>query len=116
MQLYAKVAKSKSIESTSDEVRKLAEQLEKKHPDLIVSRMAKALRPGKVLIDWSQNNPAKTTVAVYSLRARPRPWVSTPITWEEVNACSKPQDLVFEAEDVLERVEQTGDLFAPLLG
>jgi bifunctional non-homologous end joining protein LigD len=114
MQLYAKAGKG-SAESTSDEVRKLAELLEKRHPDLIVSRMAKALRPAKVLIDWSQNNPAKTTVAVYSLRARPHPWVSTPVSWDEVNACSSPQDLVFEADDVLERVGQKGDLFGPLL-
>ncbi len=115
MQLYAKAGSKRTSESTSDEVRTLAEQLEKRHPDLVVSKMAKALRPGKVLIDWSQNNPAKTTVSVYSLRARPRPWVSTPVTWDEVAACTSAEQLVFESDDVLARVEEHGDLFAPLL-
>lgn len=115
MQLYAKASGRRGAESTSDEVRKLAEQLEKRHPDLVVSRMAKVLRPGKVLIDWSQNNPAKTTVSVYSLRARPKPWVSTPVGWDEVNACTEAQQLVFEADDVLARVEKSGDLFADVL-
>ena len=115
MQLYARAGGKGGDESTSDEVRKLAEQLEKRHPDLVVSRMAKALRPGKVLIDWSQNNTAKTTVCVYSLRARPKPWVSTPISWEEVNACTEAGQLVFEAADVLDRVAEMGDLFAPVL-
>ena len=77
--------------------------------------MTKALRPGKVLVDWSQNNAAKTTVSVYSLRARPQPTVSTPVTWDEVEACRKPDDLVFTSDDVLARVEADGDLFAPLL-
>jgi bifunctional non-homologous end joining protein LigD len=116
MQLYSAVGKpTKAKETTSEEVKALAERLEKAHPDLIVSRMAKNLRPGKVLIDWSQNNPAKTTVAVYSLRARPHPTVSTPISWEEVSACTSPEQLVFQAEDVIARVQAQGDLFAPLL-
>jgi bifunctional non-homologous end joining protein LigD len=115
MQLYSAVGSGKSVETTSDEVKALAERLEKAHPDLIVSRMAKNLRPGKVLIDWSQNNPAKTTVAVYSLRARRHPTVSTPISWDEVNACSSAEQLVFEADDVITRVAGHGDLFAPLL-
>ncbi len=114
LQLYAKAGKQEGT-STSDEVRALAEQLEREHPDLIVSRMAKALRPGKVLIDWSQNNPAKTTVTPYSLRARPQPWVSTPVAWDEVAACRSPADLVFDAHDVLARVDERGDLFAPVL-
>ena len=84
-------------------------------PDLVVSRMAKDLRRGKVFVDWSQNNAAKTTVAPYSLRARPEPWVSTPLTWDEVEACRTPEDLRFRAEQVLERVDELGDLFAPLL-
>ena len=78
--------------------------------------MTKTLRPGKVFIDWSQNNPAKTTISVYSLRARPRPTVSTPITWDEVAGCTQAEDLVFEAPDVLERTAASGDLFAPVLG
>jgi bifunctional non-homologous end joining protein LigD len=116
MQLYAKAGKGRSSGSTSDEIRGLAEQLEKKHPDLVVSRMTKTLRPGKVFIDWSQNNPAKTTISVYSLRARPRPTVSTPISWDEVAGCTKAEQLVFEASDVLERTAADGDLFAPVLG
>jgi bifunctional non-homologous end joining protein LigD len=116
MQLYAKAGGRRSADSTSDEIRKLAEQLERAHPDLVVSRMTKTLRPGKVFIDWSQNNPAKTTVTVYSLRARPRPTVSTPISWDEVAACTQAEQLVFEAADVLERTSASGDLFAPVLG
>ena len=77
--------------------------------------MAKNLRPHKVFIDWSQNNQYKTTVAPYSLRARERPTVSTPITWAEVEGCERPDDLVFTADDVLDRVDEHGDLFAPLL-
>jgi len=76
--------------------------------------MTKALRPGKILVDWSQNSAAKTTVAVYSLRARPHPTVSTPISWDEVRSCSDPADLVFTSDDVMERVAEYGDLFAPL--
>jgi bifunctional non-homologous end joining protein LigD len=114
LQLYARADSPKSRTSTSDEVRALAETLEQRHPDLIVSRMTKTLRPHKVLIDWSQNNPAKTTVTAYSLRARPHPWVSTPVTWDEVEGCTDPADLVFTAPDVLGRVEEFGDLFADL--
>ncbi len=114
LQLYAKATRVKKGESTSDEVRALAESLEKQHPDLVVSRMTKALRPHKVLIDWSQNSPAKTTVTAYSLRARPHPWVSTPVTWDEVQGCRSAEDLVFTAPDVLTRVEQHGDLFGDL--
>jgi bifunctional non-homologous end joining protein LigD len=77
--------------------------------------MTKALRDGKVLVDWSQNSAAKTTVSVYSLRARATPTVSTPVSWDEVAACAAPQDLVFTSDDVLARVEEQGDLFAPLL-
>jgi bifunctional non-homologous end joining protein LigD len=77
--------------------------------------MTKALRPGKVLIDWSQNNAAKTTVAPYSLRARPQPTVSTPVSWDEVEACRRAADLVFTANQVVERVEADGDLFAAAL-
>ena len=113
LQLYAR-AGGKNGGSTSDEVRALAEALEQKHPDLVVSRMTKTLRPHKVLIDWSQNSPAKTTITAYSLRARPHPWVSTPVTWDEVAGCRAPDDLVFTAADVLARVEEFGDLFAEL--
>ena len=89
----------------------LARHLEAQHPKLIVSQQKKELRSGKVLIDWSQNDEHKTTVGVYSLRARERPTVSTPVAWEELE---DPSALVFESADVLERVERLGDLFAPV--
>jgi bifunctional non-homologous end joining protein LigD len=90
----------------------LARHLERQHPKLIVSQQRKDLRKGKVLIDWSQNDENKTTVSVYSLRARERPTVSTPLRWEELD---DPDALVFEASDVLERVEEHGDLYAPVV-
>jgi len=77
--------------------------------------MTKSARAGKVFIDWSQNNESKTTVAPYSLRARDLPTVSTPVTWDEVLACREVSDLTFTAPDVLARVEEHGDLFAPLV-
>jgi bifunctional non-homologous end joining protein LigD len=89
----------------------LARHLEAQHPKLIVSSQRKELRRGKVLIDWSQNDENKTTVGVYSLRARERPTVSTPLRWDELD---DPAALVFEAGDVLERAAQHGDLFAPV--
>jgi bifunctional non-homologous end joining protein LigD len=92
----------------------LARHLEAEHPKLIVSTQKKELRKGKVLIDWSQNDEHKTTVSVYSLRARERPTVSTPLAWDEVEAADADA-LVFEAGDVLERVEERGDLFAPVV-
>jgi bifunctional non-homologous end joining protein LigD len=90
----------------------LARHLEGQHPQLIVSQQRKELRRGKVLIDWSQNDEHKTTVCVYSLRARERPTVSTPVEWSELE---DPEALVFEAGDVLERVAEHGDLFAPVV-
>ncbi len=90
----------------------LARHLEGAHPKLIVSQQRKELRRGKVLIDWSQNDEHKTTVCVYSLRARERPTVSTPLEWSELD---DPAALVFEAADVLDRVERHGDLFAPVV-
>jgi bifunctional non-homologous end joining protein LigD len=115
LQLYARADGFGSAQETSAYAKRLAQQLEKAHPELVVHRMTKTLRPGKVLVDWSQNNAAKTTVCVYSLRARPRPTVSTPVTWDEVDGCRRPADLVFTSDDVLARVEEHGDLFAPLL-
>lgn len=114
LQLYAAVTGMTSPE-TSDLAKGLAERLEQEQPKLVVSKMTKALRPGKVLIDWSQNNAAKTTVAPYSLRARSQPTVSTPVTWDEVEACKLPTDLVFTADVVVERVDAMGDLFAGAL-
>jgi bifunctional non-homologous end joining protein LigD len=96
----------------------VAELLEREEPGLVVARQTKALRRGKVLVDWSQNDEHKTTVNVYSLRARERPTVSTPVTWDEVAACAAsgdPQELVFDAGAVRARVAEHGDLFAPVV-
>ncbi len=114
LQMYVPIAEAPT-ERTSGHAKELAQRLERQHPDLVVHRMAKHLRPGKVLVDWSQNNAAKTTVAPYSLRARPLPTVSTPVSWDEVEACRNPDDLRFLPKDVLARVEEDGDLMAPLL-
>ena len=114
LQLYAPISGLTS-EQASERARTYAERLERDQPRRAVSRMTKALRTGKVLIDWSQNNGSKTTVASYSLRARQFPTVSTPVSWDEVQACRQPQDLFFTADVVLDRVAQHGDLFAPLL-
>jgi bifunctional non-homologous end joining protein LigD len=117
LQLYLPVDKRSTWDRVRRDAREMAGQLEQDHPDLVVSNMRKELRRNKVLIDWSQNHPAKTTVAVYSLRARPEPTVSTPVNWEEVGRCADEADaglLSFTAADVLERVERLGDLFAPL--
>jgi bifunctional non-homologous end joining protein LigD len=107
-----------TYDATKGFAKAVAELLEQAEPGLVVSRQTKALRPGKVLVDWSQNDEHKTTVCVYSLRARERPTVSTPVTWDEVEACARagdPELLVFEARTVLERVERDGDLFADAL-
>jgi bifunctional non-homologous end joining protein LigD len=114
LQLYATVS-GLTAEQASDLALGFAQRLERELPRLVVSRMTKSARTGKVLIDWSQNNGSKTTVAPYSLRARDLPTVSTPVTWEEVAACREVADLTFTAPDVLARVEAHGDLFAPLV-
>jgi bifunctional non-homologous end joining protein LigD len=107
-----------TYERTKPFAKAVAELLEGAEPDIVVSRMTKARRTGKVLIDWSQNDAKKTTVCVYSLRARERPTVSTPVEWDEVRAArdsGDPAGLAFEAPDVLARVAERGDLFAPVL-
>jgi bifunctional non-homologous end joining protein LigD len=113
LQLYARIS-GLTAEEASATAKGFAERLERELP-VVVSRMTKSLRPGKVLIDWSQNNGSKTTIAPYSLRAREHPTVSTPVTWDEVTDCRAPGDMFFTAPDVLNRVEACGDLFAPLL-
>ena len=113
MQLYVPVAAA-DARLTSSYARGLAERLASAHPDQVVFRMTKALRRGKVFVDWSQNNAAKTTVAAYSLRAAPFPTVSAPVTWDEVADCESPDDLRFLAGDVLDRFNTLGDLLAPL--
>jgi bifunctional non-homologous end joining protein LigD len=117
LQLYVPLTGRPNWAGLRDEAHGLALQLEREHPDLIVSNMRKTLRRGKILIDWSQNHPAKTTVAAYSLRARPEPTASTPVTWDEVRQCKERADaglLKFDAEQVLERVDRMGDLFAAI--
>jgi bifunctional non-homologous end joining protein LigD len=114
LQLYVPLNTEHTHDHCSSFAQAVAQVLEKHHGDSVTSTMAKAARPGKVFIDWSQNSRHKTTVAVYSLRARPRPTVSTPVTWEEVEAAATGDlALTFEAADVLERIEAHGDLFAP---
>jgi bifunctional non-homologous end joining protein LigD len=99
------------IGGTTFFAKRVAEGLETTHANLVVSRMTKDLRPGKVLIDWSQNVPGKTTVAVYSLRAKTDPTVSTPVTWDEIDQAADGSPLRFTATDVLERVATLGDIF-----
>ncbi|GAB3480331.1 non-homologous end-joining DNA ligase [Amycolatopsis cihanbeyliensis] len=115
MQVYCAV-RTRQPERTSEYARAVAEALAGESPDEVVARMARAARPGKVFIDWSQNNPAKTTVAPYSLRGREQPTVSTPVTWDEVRGCTSVAELTFTAEDVPSRVERLGDLFGGLAG
>jgi bifunctional non-homologous end joining protein LigD len=114
MQLYVPV-RGATWQEIHAYAKELAQRLAEERPDLVVWQMKKDLRDGKILIDWSQNNAAKTTIAPYSLRARPQPTVSTPITWDEVGACTAPGDLVYTAEQTLQRVAKDGDLFADLL-
>ncbi len=115
LQLYVPLDGKATWEDIHGYARALARRLESDHPDRVVWNMKKELRTGKVLVDWSQNNAAKTTVAVYSLRARAAPTVSTPVTWDEVEGCRTPEDLRFVSDDVLARVDAQGDLFAPCL-
>jgi bifunctional non-homologous end joining protein LigD len=119
MQVYVPLNQKKmSYDLTKPFAKAIAQLLEKQTPDLVVSKMKKVERPGKIFVDWSQNHRSKTTIAVYSLRAREHPTASTPVTWEEVETAADSGDgkpLVFEAGAVLERIEQHGDLFAPVL-
>ncbi len=118
LQIYVPLNTPTTYEVTKTFALALAKLLEQEHRDLVVSEMKKELRTGKVFVDWSQNDEHKTTVSVYSLRAREHPTVSTPVTWDEVEAALKKRDasrLVFEAPDVLERFEKMGDLHAPVL-
>lgn len=112
LQLYVPLNRPHTHEHASSFARAVAQLLEKQRPKEVVSEMAKELRKGKVFIDWSQNSRHKTTICAYSLRARPRPTVSTPVTWDEVAAAAEGEPLSFEAGEVLERIEEQGDLFA----
>lgn len=115
LQLYVPLNTPHTHEHCSSFALAVAQVLEKHHPDRVTSVMKKTVRGGKVFIDWSQNSRHKTTVAVYSLRARPRPTVSTPVTWAEVESAAAGGPLSFEAPAVLARIEELGDLFAPTL-
>jgi bifunctional non-homologous end joining protein LigD len=118
LQIYVPLNVAVTYDDTKPFAHELARTLERQHPELVVSDMKKALRTGKVLVDWSQNDDHKTTVCVYSLRAKERPTVSTPVSWQEVETCLKngdPNLLVFEAAQVLDRVKRDGDLFEPVL-
>ena len=118
LQIYLPLNTPSSYEETKPFAHALARLLESTHPDLVVSEMKKTSRTGKVFVDWNQNSESRTTVCIYSLRAKQRPTVSTPVSWDEVEQCSAKGDaglLVFESHQVLDRVQRLGDLFAPVL-
>jgi bifunctional non-homologous end joining protein LigD len=118
LQVYVPLNVPVSYHQTKPLAKRIAELLEQRMPELVVSRMTKRLRPGRVLVDWSQNDAHKTTVTVYSVRARERPTVSTPVTWDEVRRCREERDerlLSFEVAEVIVRTGRQGDLFAELL-
>lgn len=117
LQVYVPLNTAVTYDQTKALAHDLAEYLEREHPKLVVSKMSKALRKGKVFVDWSQNDEHKTTICVYSLRAKEEPTASTPVTWEEVEECArrkKARLLVFRCEETLRRAEKMGDLFAPV--
>jgi len=117
MQLYARLPGDQDADEIRDVARQVAQALTKEQPEQVVWKMTKALRPGKVLLDWSQNTAAKTTISPYSLRGREQPWVAAPRTWEEVEAGAERPDALrqLDFEAVLKRVERDGDIFADLL-
>jgi len=118
LQVFVPLNTATTYDKTKEFAHAIALRIEREHPERVVSRMQKALRKGKVLIDWSQNDDHKTTICVYSLRARAQPTVSTPVTWEEVQTCWKKKvadRLRFVSDEALRRVEKHGDLFAPVL-
>jgi bifunctional non-homologous end joining protein LigD len=118
LQVYVPLNSDTPYERTKPFAHAVAQALERAEPKLVVSRMAKKLRKAKVFVDWSQNDQHKTTVAVYSLRAKERPTASTPLEWGEVTAALEREDpdaLSFDAGEVVDRVAKRGDLFAPVL-
>jgi bifunctional non-homologous end joining protein LigD len=117
LQVYVPLNTPVTFDQTKELAHEIARHLERKHPKLVLSEMSRALRKGKVFVDWSQNDEHKTTINVYSLRAKEQPTVSTPVTWKEVEACLKkgnPQLLTFTSDHVLRRVDKFGDLFEPI--
>jgi len=117
LQLYLPLNTKVTYEDTRPWAKTVASRLEAETPDDIVIKPSKEARRGRVFIDWSQNHPAKTTVCVYSLRAKEHPTVSTPVTWDEIDSAldaGDPERLVFTHDEVLGRVEARGDLFEPV--
>ncbi len=117
LQVYVPLNTPVTYDDTKGLSRSLAQHLESEHPDLVTSNMSKAVRKGKVFVDWSQNDEHKTTICVYSLRAKEEPTVSTPVTWNEVENCLKKKNaelLKFRFDQVLARMEKLGDLFEPV--
>lgn len=118
LQVYVPLNTGVTYDDTKPLAHALARLLEREHPELVVSDMKKSVRASKVFVDWSQNDEHKTTICVYSLRAKNHPTVSTPVTWEEVQRCLKKEDptmLRFESDETLKRVKKSGDLFEPVL-
>ncbi len=118
LQVYVPLNTPTTFDKTKLFAHALAQLLEQEHPEQVVSDMKKQVRTGKVFVDWSQNDEHKTTIAVYSLRAREHPTVSTPVTWEEAERALKKKDaglLVFESSQAISRYQKNGDLFAPVL-
>jgi len=115
LHLYADLPRRLPSEQSTALAREVAEELQREWPQLVTATMTKAKRPGKVFLDWSQNSASKTTIAPYSLRGRDRPYVATPVAWDEVAAGAEdPLGLEqFRFEEVLDRVGRLGDLFAP---
>ena len=117
LQVYVPLNTASTYDQTKGLSRSLAQRLEREHPDRVTSNMSKAVRKGKVFVDWSQNDEHKTTICVYSLRAKEEPTVSTPVTWSEVESCLKKRraDLLkFRSDQTLARVKKQGDLFEPV--
>ena len=118
LQVFVPLNTATTYARTKPFAQRIAERIRESAPERVLTQMRRALRAGKIFIDWSQNDPHKTTVSVYSLRARPEPTVSTPVSWEEVQKCVRtrdPKTLVFDSAGVLRRVKRRGDLFAPML-
>lgn len=117
MQLYARLGGDLTSDQVRDLTQQLAQEMTRKHPDLVLWKMTRTLRPGKVFLDWSQNVAAKTTVCPYSMRGRDDPWVAAPRTWEEVEAGAEDPDALeqLDTDQVLDRLDEHGDLLAPLL-
>ena len=117
LQVYVPLNTPITFDQTKDLSRALAQHLEREHPDRVTSNMSRSMRKGKVFVDWSQNDEHKTTICVYSLRAKEEPTVSTPVTWDEVENCLKKKNanlLKFRPDQVLARVDKSGDLFEPV--